>query len=155
MRLRKKERRLVMENLWKSTDGWKRVESLSIWSDFQPRQTENYSGTLLLVGPTPLWTQNVEVFNGFERKQYYPAYLTKTTGSGYLYGYNGQNNVLIKGYDKVTLKGEILTAKLLHNGRVEKVVVTTTFFPRFGHADYGSEVLLSKEEYLQRKEENE
>jgi hypothetical protein len=100
---------LVMMNYWKNTQDWKTVESLSIYSDFQPRQETFYYG-LLFVGDTPIYVGYVDVFNGQERKEYYPA-----------------------------LKG-----------REEMVLVKTTFFPRSGHADYGSEILISKEEFQTR-----
>jgi hypothetical protein len=105
---------LVMMNYWKNTQDWKKVESLSIYSDFQPRQNTYYYG-LLFVGDTKIYEEYVDVFNGQERKEYYPA-----------------------------LKG-----------REEVILVQTKFFPRFGHADYGSEVLISKEEFQRRKSEKE
>jgi hypothetical protein len=99
-----------MMNYWKNTQDWKTVERLSSYSDFQPRQNTYYYG-LLSVGDTKIYEEYVEVFNGQERKEYYPA-----------------------------LKG-----------KEEMILVQTKFFPRFGHADYGSEVLISKEEFQQRK----
>jgi hypothetical protein len=101
-----------MMNYWKNTQDWKTVERLSIYSDFQPRQETFYYG-LLFVGDTKIYEEYVDVFNGQERKVYYPA-----------------------------LKG-----------REKKVLVKTTFFPRSGHADYGSEVLISIEEFQRRKSE--